>query len=255
MQYVKMTVAELMACDTTEKICRLIHNLCNHVGQPLPAPAELKTIVETYYRKNRVVYTDKTPENAKKIMSWIDCVEFLQHHFHGKTELDNVKVCFEYHTPDDRWIDVILLDDNRMTLLEFKSGMKSDPKTLTEHEEQLDAYLNKIIHGNQNVWHRFHDGFRVEGFLVYTNGAMGKSVKTSHKIKVCDRFCDVVNGLHGTMEDAVESEVMRFDDIVVDSSTLSAFLKVLKGEVLDGIYVPDRCKDRCMSIIDANREK
>jgi len=179
----------------------------------------------------------------------IDCIEFLQKHFEGKTNLGNVKLCFEYHTPDNAWLDVVILDTDRITILEFKSGRTNDKKTLLEHEEQLDAYCIKMSHANVNVWQRFEQGLKARGFLVYTSEKLRRTEFNKAFVKVCDEFSDVVNDLYGSMDDSLEVEVMDFNPDL-DRSTLGAFLEVYKGNVLKGVYIPEEGTKRCIEIID-----
>ncbi|WP_029469254.1 DNA/RNA helicase domain-containing protein [Blautia producta] len=254
MDYVRKTVFELLEINTHQRVVDFIRELIKHSEKRLIIQdSVLLNLVQTYYKNQRVTYAANTSDEKKKVMSWIDCLEFLQRFFAGKSELYGVKLCFEYHTPDNAWFDVVVLDNNRITILEFKSGESTNEDNLSDYEEQLDAYCNKMSHANVSVWQQFEKGLQARGFLVYTSEKM-KNIGFQEKIvKVCEEFAEVVDGLSGTMDDVLETAVMNFDPDL-DSSTLSAFINVLDEKVLDGIYIPDICKDRCIDIIDEDKD-
>ena len=254
MDYVRKTVFELLEINTHQRVVDFIRELIKHSEKRLIIQdSVLWDLVQTYYKNQRVTYAANTSDEKKKVMSWIDCLEFLQRFFAGKSELYGVKLCFEYHTPDNAWFDVVVLDNNRITILEFKSGESTNEDNLSDYEEQLDAYCNKMSHANVRVWQQFEKGLQARGFLVYTSEKM-KNIGFQEKIvKVCEEFAEVVDGLSGTMDDVLETAVMNFDPDL-DSSTLSAFINVLDEKVLDGIYIPDICKDRCIDIIDEDKD-
>lgn len=250
MDYVKKTVAELLNIDTKQKVIEFIQELSAHTEKRIIVSNDkLHALVDKYYKNQRVVYKKDIEANIMKIMSWIDCLEFLQKHFYGKENAYSVKLCFEYNTPDNAWLDIVALDKNRITIFEFKSGSSDDAKTLEEHEEQFDDYCNKMTHANVNTWTKFENGLSARGFLVYTNEKMKSSVVKKPFVIVCDEFEDIARTFNGFMDDLTESEVMNFNPDL-DSSTLSAFVNVIQGKLLDNIYIPDKCKDRCAEIID-----
>ena len=122
MDYVRKTVFELLEINTHQRVVDFIRELIKHSEKRLIIQdSVLLNLVQTYYKNQRVTYAANTSDEKKKVMSWIDCLEFLQRFFAGKSELYGVKLCFEYHTPDNAWFDVVVLDNNRITILEFKS--------------------------------------------------------------------------------------------------------------------------------------
>ena len=115
--------------------------------------------------------------------------------------------------------------------------------------------LVDLIHLDRGEGFNFMEGLVSEEDIMSAAVVFQQSHSDNSRSRA-DPFWDhsEIQALSGAIGCILEMNKL-LEDIVVDSSTLSAFLKVLKREVLDGIYVPDRCKDRCMSIIDANREK
>jgi hypothetical protein len=251
MTYVRKTVRELLEIKSPEQVVGFLRELINHTERGCTIQdSDLLYLVKKYYKNERVKYNTNTIDINKKVMSWIDCIEFLQNSFDGKMDKYDVKLCFEYNTPDNFWIDVIVLDKNRITILEFKSGESIDKDQLSMYEEQLDAYCNKITHANVNVWQKIDDGLKVRGFLVYTNEKMKSINFQRENVLVCEEFFRIVDSFNDTMDDQLETNIMKFDPDF-DSSTLNAFITVLEEKILDNIYIPDKCKDRCVDIIDA----
>ena len=253
--YIKRTVEQLLQIDTKERVIEFIQELCAHTGDNIEK-TRLEELVGEYYCNNPVYYFDMEEtedSDDKKIMSWIDCIEFLQKAFCDREGIENVKICFEYHTPDDNWIDVILLDSDRLTILEFKSGTSN--KNMEEYESQVEGYYEKIVHSNRNVWKRFSDGFRVEKYLIYTKEEMMSYIDPKKEfIKVGAQFGnDVVPKLRGMMEDSVEEDVMEFDELW-DSSTLGAFISLLEGRLMKDIYKPEECIEYCKNIIENEKD-
>ena len=254
MNYVKKTVKELIAINTNEKVFDFIKELCLHTeNRMLLTDEEIRGLIKKYYKNERVSYSSGIDNYVAKVMSWIDCLEFLQNHLEGKIKSYDVKLCFEYHTPDNNWLDVVALDDDRITILEFKSGENIEVKTLIEYEEQIDHYCCKMTHANRNIWQKFERGLTSRGFLVFTNEKM-KNVKFKNKnVKVCDEFEEIADDFSGYMDDKYEHEVMNFNQDL-DSSTLTSFVNVLNGQKLDKIYISESCKKRCVEIIDCEKK-
>lgn len=252
-KYVEKTVTKLLEINTTEKVVTFMKELTDHSENPDCFDENLVyDLVNMYYRAMPVNYHHKEDSYENKVMSWIDCLEFLQDAFSDNENVKNVKVCFEYHTPDNNWMDVILLDSYRITILEFKSGISHDEKTLFDHKKQIREYWIKMKHSNKNVWTK--EELSVDRYLIYTNEIMNQYVDQHNsviKVGVNQFRNDVVDHLVGEMDNEYAQNIMTFET-EWDTSTLGAFLALLDGETMSNVYSPEDSVKYCEGIIDGS---
>lgn len=186
------TINELLCCDEwtfCEKLYAYTEDL--QLDNSLFGEALQEVNAKSKYH----ITDDDDPIN--KIRSWIDCLRFLQNQFRDMPSkgLGNVYVVFEYHI-GKRWSDAIIVCQDKMIILEFKSGKSNDIYLIQRYERQLDQYYNRIRRGNAVVVQRIKEGhFALEKYLVFTDPSMKGKIQGSSDIIVDDDFYKVCNSI------------------------------------------------------------
>ena len=148
MRYVKYTINELMNITEADFVSALFE-----------------------HTENRRV-AEATHDDEAKIESWRDCLEFLKRQFASRdlSIMGEVAFCFEYKIFDGTWIDAVIVCENKIILLEFKSGTNTDANILDGHRSQINGYYNKVASCNKVIWEERNNNplFSVERFLTYS---------------------------------------------------------------------------------------
>lgn len=198
-------------------------------------------------------HTNSQNENSKlKIDSWLDCLGFLKEQFKNLSdEQKEILLCFEYKLFDGTWADVIIICENKLIVLEFKSGKSSDKETLGAHIAQLKGYFNKITKCNKNIWERFKNGFEVYKFLVYTNETMKSKLRhRPNFIKITDEFKDILPLLSAAPQSKEAAQALLEFDIRLDNTTIEAMKELLQNQCLNKMYTDEKSIDICSNIIE-----
>ncbi len=229
MKYVKYSINELMAVSEDDFISALFE-----------------------HTQNRPFSKEITDEN-EKIDSWEDCLSFLKQQLSPRLPsiIGDVFVCFEYQIFDGTWIDAIVVCENKVIILEFKSGSDCRKKTLEGHRSQIMGYYNKITRCNRVIWEekRRNTSFVVEKYLVYTNALMKGKTEALDYIKVTDEFQDVIDSITVPASKSRVEEILEFEE-ELDITTTGVMRDILNRKVLSEMYVQDDSVTACANIID-----
>lgn len=189
----------------------------------------------------------------KKIDSWVDCLDFLKRYLseHDIDMIGDISICFEYEIFDGTWIDVVIVCENKLIILEFKSGRDDREETLRKHQIQVTSYYNKVTRCNKNIWHKMkkNNDFSVEKYLIYTNPEMQGKTPDIEYIKVYDEFRDVVNELNNPTTDIKVEELLEFNE-ELDLTTIGVMRDIFKNNLLDEMYIQDNNVKACADIIE-----
>ena len=98
-------------------------------------------------------------DKKNKIRSWIDCLRFFKEMISKEclNTIGNVLIGFEYHLKK-RWIDAIIVCENKIIILEFKSGKSDDDYKIKGYLKQLNRYTNRIRRCNKEVVNQINLG-------------------------------------------------------------------------------------------------
>lgn len=133
-------------------------------------------------------------DKKNKIRSWIDCLRFFKEMIskEGLNTIGNVLIGFEYHLKK-RWIDAIIVCENKIIILEFKSGKSDDDYQIKGYLKQLNRYTNRIRRCNKEVVNQINLGnLTLENYLIFTNQCMINRVPKNPSIIVGDEFANVM---------------------------------------------------------------
>lgn len=174
-----------------------------------------EAFIEALFEHTENKSIEKATEKEKdKIDSWIDCLLFLKKHMiqYRAKNIDDVSVCFEYKIFDSTWIDAIIVCQDKLIILEFKSGKDSSEEILDGHRSQLIGYYNKITRCNRVIWEEMKKNpfFQVEKYLVYTNQDMIGKAGDLEYILVCDDFTRVLDSITKPANDERVTELLCF---------------------------------------------
>lgn len=230
MQYVKFSIKELMSIDEYS----FLDQLCMH------------TEGESYEKC-------QNGGHQEKIESWKDCLSFLKRHLiqYDIDIIGDVSICFEYKIFDGTWIDAVIVSENKLMILEFKSGRDDREETLRQHQIQAIGYYNKVTRCNRNIWTEMktNKDFSVEKYLVYTNPKMQGKVPNLEYIKVCDEIKEVFNEIGKSIIEQKVEQLLKFDE-ELDLTTIGVMREILNNTVLDKMYVQDGNVKACVDILE-----
>lgn len=197
---------------------------------------------------------DRNVEDEEKINSWKDCLSFLKQYLMSYPELERilqVPVCFEYEIFDGTWIDAVIVCQDKLIILEFKSGKDIRHDVLIGHRAQVLGYFNKITRCNRVIWEEMkkNSSFSVEKYLIYTNHLMKDQVEKLEYIKVCDEFVDVLQSITEPGGDDRVQQLLAFVE-EMDITTTGVMRDILNKKVLSRMYVEDDNVTACAALID-----
>lgn len=229
MRYVKYTIGELMTISEQEFISALFE-----------------------HTENRNI-SAATSDDEEKIKSWKDCLDFLKRQFSSRdiSAIGDVSICFEYQIFDGTWIDAIIVCENKLIILEFKSGSDCRKETLDGHRSQVIGYFNKITRCNRVIWEekRKNCSFVVDKYLVYTNAAMKGKTASLDYIKVTDKFQDVIGIIDKPASADRVEKLLEFEE-ELDITTTGVMRDILNRKVLSDMYVQDDNVIACADIVE-----
>lgn len=213
-----------------------------------------EAFIEALFEHTENKSIEKATEKEKdKIDSWIDCLLFLKKHMiqYGAKNIDDVSVCFEYKIFDSTWIDAIIVCQDKLIILEFKSGKDSSEEILDGHRSQLIGYYNKITRCNRVIWEEMKKNpfFQVEKYLVYTNQDMIGKAGDLEYILVCDDFTRVLDSITKPANDERVTELLCFKE-KLDITTTGVMRDILHRNVLSRMYIQDDHVTACAKIVD-----
>lgn len=221
--------------------------------------SEMKQISETSFIETLFQHTENrkirqsTLEDKAKIDSWKDCRIFLQRYITQRDidRIGDVSICFEYKIFDGTWIDAIIVCQDKLIILEFKSGTDSRQEVLDGHLSQLNGYYNKITKCNRVIWEELkrNRGFTVEKYLIYTNPKMVGKTADENYIKVDSQFRDVLDQITSSTSETRITELLEFKE-ELDITTTGVMRNILNRRVLSDMYVQDNNVQACAAIVD-----
>lgn len=191
--------------------------------------------------------------DQEKINSWKDCLFFLQKYIkqYNENNIDCFRVCFEYQIFDGTWIDAIIVCQDKLIILEFKSGKDDRVEILDGHRSQIAGYFNKITRCNRVIWEEVkrNSAFTVEKYLVYTNPAMLGKTGDFDYILVCDDFKRVIESITVPADEQRVSQLLEFVE-ELDITTTGVMKNILHRKVLSEMYVQDNNVTACAEIVE-----
>lgn len=194
-----------------------------------------------------------TPDDEEKIKSWKDCLNFLKRQFSSReiSAIGDVSICFEYQIFDGTWVDAIIVCENKLIILEFKSGADCRGDTLDGHRAQVIGYFNKITRCNRVIWEekKKNSSFVVDKFLIYTNASMKGKTAHLEYIKVTDEFQDVIDVISEPADALRVEKLLEFDE-ELDITTTGVMRDILNRKVLSNMYVQDDNVTACAGVVD-----
>ena len=246
-KYVHYTISELMNVGYEE----FVTVLANHTLGEDYNPDEFNEAYEQYI--NKVPYNFYDEGEVKKIRSWLDCLDYLKKYFSEVSleSIGNISVVFEYQLPEETWMDVIIIYENRIMLLEFKSGRNSNGATLEKYIYQLDEYYNSFAGSNLNVIIKRKNNvqFNITQNLVFTNQEMEGKTPEDERVIVTDAFRELIYEFGSPMDfDEVES-LINFDE-GFDSDTVDVVQNILNSVIINSVYTEDDNVLVCRNIVD-----
>ena len=131
---------------------------------------------------------------VNKIRSWIDCLRFFKRNLTDSIigRIGEVKICFEYQLRN-RWIDAVIVCNDKIIILEFKSGTTTREAVILKYIRQVNKYYNRVSHQNRGVVEAVKAGIlNVEKYLVFTNEAVIGKVEQEDFIITKDTFQKVL---------------------------------------------------------------
>lgn len=229
MRYVKYTLNQLNTLNDKEFVSTLFQHTENK---------SLKEAVE---------------DDKEKIASWKDCLKFIKRFVSEDIlrRFGEVSICFEYRIFDGTWVDAIIICDNKLIILEFKSGSDCRKDTLDGHRAQIIGYYNKITRCNRVIWQEMktNPNFRVEKYLVYTNQQMRGKTDTFDYIKVTSDFKEVMEGLTKPASEDRVNALLEFEE-ELDITTTGVMRDILNRRLLNQMYVQDANVNACANIVE-----
>lgn len=194
-----------------------------------------------------------TDADKDKIDSWKDCLSFLKG-FISKIDLlalGNITICFEYEIFDGTWVDAVIVCDNKLIILEFKSGSDCRQSTLDGHRIQIIGYFNKITRCNKVIWQEMkrNPKFQVEKYLVYTNSLMKGKTESLDYIKVGEEFQDVIGQLTTAASEERVASLLEFEE-ELDITTTGVMRDILNQRLLSQMYVQDDNVAACARVVE-----
>lgn len=209
---------------------------------------ELMEVKEDDFIKALYLHTEKTSSfevrhrNKEKEDSWKDCRLFLQKYIlqYGIEKIKEFSICFEYQIFDGTWIDAVIVCEDKLIILEFKSGVSCRNEILASHRTQIAGYYNKVTNCNRVIWEELKSNhkFKVEKYLVYTNALMKGKTGNYDYICVGDEFVNVISQLTVPATDKRVRKLLEFDEEL--DITMTGIMKdILQKNVLSKMYVQD----------------
>ena len=251
-KYVHFTIQEVLNIECEEFVSVLSKHT---LGRDFD-PNEYEEAVWQYI--NRIPYNVYDDGEVNKIRSWIDCLDYLKRYF-SELNLEvygELSVVFEYMLPDGTWMDVLIIYENRVLLLEFKSGRNCENKTLEKYIYQLDEYYSTFAGGNLNIIRNRKNNplFEITENLVFTNPEMIGKTPNDDRVIVCDEFRKLTAQFGWPMDfDSVETLINYNEGI--DTDTVAVVQNILEDIIIDGVYTEDDNVQLCQHIVDDIRKK
>ena len=168
-QTVICTLKELPTMDERQ-FCEALYELTEAGALPNEVYEEALLQVDT----NRAYSITNEGDAVNKIRSWIDCLRFINRYLSDDIidRIGDVNICFEYRLRN-RWVDAVIVCQNKIIILEFKSGATTKESEVLKYISQVNKYYNRVSHRNRAVVEAIKSGkLSVEKYLVFTNPAV-----------------------------------------------------------------------------------
>lgn len=192
--------------------------------------------------------TEDDPKN--KIRSWIDCIRFFKKMISADNleKVGNVLIGFEYHLKK-RWVDAIVVCEDKIIILEFKSGKSNDDYQIKGYLKQLKRYTNIIRRCNKEVVNRINQGaLTLESYLVFTNQCMMDKVPKHPSIVVSDEFTKVIVSISSSC-DISDFKLMLDGEKFLDPSISGALRALIHDGIVNYVEKDNDNVKECSSIM------
>lgn len=192
--------------------------------------------------------TEDDPKN--KIRSWIDCIRFFKKMISADNleKVGNVLIGFEYHLKK-RWVDAIVVCEDKIIILEFKSGKSNDDYQIKGYLKQLKRYTNIIRRCNKEVVNRINQGaLTLESYLVFTNQCMMDKVPKHPSIVVSDEFTKVIESISSSC-DISDFKLMLDGEKFLDPSISGALRALIHDGIVNYVEKDNDNVKECSSIM------
>lgn len=192
--------------------------------------------------------TEDDPKN--KIRSWIDCIRFFKKMISAKNleKVGNVLIGFEYHLKK-RWVDALIVCEDKIIILEFKSGKSDDDYQIKGYLKQLKRYTNIIRRCNKEVVNRINQGALIlESYLVFTNPYMMNRVPKHPSIVVSDEFTKVIESIFSSC-DISDFKLMLDGEKFLDPSISGALRTLIHDGIVSYVEKDNDNVKECSSIM------
>lgn len=192
--------------------------------------------------------TEDDPKN--KIRSWIDCIRFFKKMISAKNleKVGNVLIGFEYHLKK-RWIDALIVCEDKIIILEFKSGKSDDDYQIKGYLKQLNRYTNRIRRCNKEVVNRINqETLMLESYLVFTNSCMKNKVPKHPSVVVSDEFTKVIESISSSC-DISDFKLMLDSEKFLDPSISGALRTLIHDGIVSYVEKDNDNVKECSSIM------
>ena len=203
--------------------------------------------------KNKPYDTTRANDDpVNKIRSWIDCLRFFKTHLTEQIieRIGDVSICFEYCL-NSRWVDAVIVCNDKIIVLEFKSGESTDKATLLGYINQINSYYNRIRHCVKGVANDIAKGcLSVEKYLVFTNDAV------IDKVEEMDNCIITSKTFEGVLASATNPCIRERLEYLLDSTSYidptitGTFSSLLTEGVVNYVEANSQNIEACKDIIN-----
>ena len=254
-QTVICTLGEIPSMD--EKVfCSTLYRLTE--DSEMPEDVYKEALQQVNSNMAYVVADEGDPIN--KIRSWIDCLRFLNKYLSDEIikQIGDVNICFEYRLKN-RWVDALIMCNDKIIILEFKSGATITDAKFLEAVDQVTKYYNRMSHRNRAIVEDIETHkLTVEKYLVFTNDAVIGKVEREVFIRTKDSFSSVIDSVTSVCpRDRIDNYLDPFSFFYL--SITGAFLSLITTGIVNYVKANNKnvqaCYNTIKQILDQNNRE
>lgn len=193
--------------------------------------------------------------NTTQGKAWNDCFLFLRKHLSNliDTEKEKIYLVFEYKLNDGTKPDLLIICQNKLLIIEFKTGTSMKKGYLEGYLNQINNYYDKITRFNKPVWEKLQkdNSFSVIKYLVFTAEELrGKILADIEFVKIGEDFKEIVTNLTCPLEINLVENLLD-SDYLSSPNTLELLSKIITEENLPDIFNNTKNISNCNQLINS----